>query len=65
LLELTGFSYKLTVQAPSTVLGLRLIFVLIPVVALVIALGLLQLFSLTPQKMAQIRAELEARRGTV
>jgi len=61
----TGFDAKLEVQAPETLLWIRVLFVAIPVVALIAALLLLQLFKLTPQKMAAIRAELEARRGTV
>jgi len=61
----TGFDAKLEVLAPETLLWIRVLFVAIPVVALIAALLLLQLFKLTPQKMAAIRAELEARRGTV
>lgn len=61
----TGFDSKLAVQTPQTLLWIRLLFVLIPVAALVIALFLLQMFPLTPEKMAKIRLDLEAKRGTV
>jgi GPH family glycoside/pentoside/hexuronide:cation symporter len=61
----TGFNSKLEFQSPETLQWIRILFVAIPVGALLGALLLLQLFTLTPQKMAAIRAELEARRGTV
>lgn len=61
----TGFNPKLEAQTPETLIWIRILFVAIPVVALLAALALLQLFALTPQRMAAIRAELEARRGTV
>jgi GPH family glycoside/pentoside/hexuronide:cation symporter len=44
---------------------MRLMFTVIPVVALLIALVLIQMYPLTRERMHQIRAQLEARRGTV
>lgn len=52
-------------QTASTLWWIRVLFAAIPVAALMIAFGIAQFFSLTPDRMAAIRAELEARRGTV
>jgi len=66
LLEATGFDAKLGgAQSADAILGIRLMFVGIPCIALVIALILVQFFTLTPERMADIRKQLEARRGTV
>jgi GPH family glycoside/pentoside/hexuronide:cation symporter len=66
LLEATGFDSALGgAQTPDAILGIRGLFVIIPLTALVIALGLVKLYPLTTNRMHEIRAELEARRGTV
>lgn len=66
MLDLAGFDAGAGgIQRPGVLLGIRILFVGIPVVALVVALALLQKFPLTQEKMRVIRAELEARRGTV
>jgi GPH family glycoside/pentoside/hexuronide:cation symporter len=62
----TGFDAKLAGhQSPETIWWIRVLFAGIPVAALVLALALAQAFPLTEAKMAAIREELEARRGTV
>jgi len=62
----SGFDSKLIGhQAPETIWWIRVLFTGIPVVALIAALILAQSFPLTEAKMAAIREELEARRGTV
>lgn len=62
----TGFNPKLEGhQAADTIWWIRVLFAGIPVTALLIAVVLLQIFPLTAARMAAIRAELEARRGTV
>ena len=61
----TGFDPRLANQSPETIWWIRALFTAIPVVALVAALGLAQLFPLTEAKMATVRLELEARRGVV
>ena len=61
----TGFDPKLANQSPETIWWIRALFAVIPVVALVAALVLAQLFPLTQAKMATVRLELEARRGAV
>jgi glycoside/pentoside/hexuronide:cation symporter, GPH family len=65
LLEATGFDSRLPTQGPDAILGIRVLFVAIPVIALLIALALVKLYPLTTERMHAIRAELEARRGTV
>ena len=65
LLELTGFDAKLPVQSADAILGIRALFVGIPVAALIIALLLVRLYPLGTERMAQIRRDLEMRRGTV
>jgi GPH family glycoside/pentoside/hexuronide:cation symporter len=66
LLELTGFDAKLEgAQSASSILWMRGLFTGIPVLALLIAAVLVHFFPLSQARMVQIRAELEARRGTV
>jgi GPH family glycoside/pentoside/hexuronide:cation symporter len=66
LLELTGFDAALEAAQPEAVLrNMRIGYVAVPVVALVAALILLKNFPITPAKAAEIRAQLEARRGKV
>ena len=65
LLELTGFDAKLPAQSAEAILGIRALFVGIPVVALLIALVLVRLYPLSTQRMLDIRRDLEERRGTV
>jgi len=63
--NVTGFDAKLMVQAPQTIWWIRALFAAIPVAALVVALGLSQLFPLTEAAMSTVRRELENRRGAV
>ena len=66
LLEFTGFDAALEAAQPESVLcNMRIGYVVIPVAALVLALILLKIFPITPQKAAEIRAQLEERRGKV
>jgi GPH family glycoside/pentoside/hexuronide:cation symporter len=66
LLQMTGFDAKLGgAQSAETVLGIRILFAGIPVTALLIALVLIQFYPLSTARMHEIRAQLEARRGTV
>jgi GPH family glycoside/pentoside/hexuronide:cation symporter len=66
LLELTGFNAEAGAeQAASVLINLRIGYIIIPVVALLIALAVLRNFSITRQRAAEIRRELEARRGQV
>jgi GPH family glycoside/pentoside/hexuronide:cation symporter len=66
MLEATGFdAARGGNQTPEALFGIRVMLVSIPVVALLIAIVLMQLYPLTTERMNQIRRELEARRGTV
>ena len=66
LLEATGFDATHGGnQTPDAIVGIRGLFVAIPVIALLIALVLVKLYPLTADRMQEIRRELEKRRGTV
>ena len=65
-LESTGFDAELGAdQLPGALTGIRLWFMIIPIVGLCVATIGLWRYPLTPERMAEIREELEARRGTV
>jgi glycoside/pentoside/hexuronide:cation symporter, GPH family len=62
----SGFDAKLGGdQTPETIFAIRALFTGIPVAALLAALVLVKLYPLSRDRMLQIRAELETRRGTV
>ncbi len=66
ILSFTGFDAALgSAQNPDTLTMIRLLLAAIPIGGLVIAMIALSMFGLTPERMHEIRAELEARRGTV
>jgi len=66
LLGWIGFDSKLgTHQTEHTLFMIRFLFAAIPVVGLTFALIALCRFPLTQERMAEIRAQLEARRGLV
>jgi GPH family glycoside/pentoside/hexuronide:cation symporter len=66
LLELTGFDAALEGAQPESVLrNMRIGYIVIPVVALVMAMLLLKFFPITREKAAEIRMQLEARRGKI
>lgn len=64
-LQFTGFDAKLPVQAEDAVLWIRLFLSGIPIIGLCIALVVVSRYFLTEQRMHEIRADLEARRGAV
>jgi GPH family glycoside/pentoside/hexuronide:cation symporter len=66
LVEWTGFDRDLGgTQLPETLTNLRLLFALLPAVALTAAFLIVWRYPLTQQRMAEIRIELEQRRGQV
>jgi Na+/melibiose symporter-like transporter len=66
LLEAVGYRQSLGgEQTASTIWWIRFLFAAIPVIALLIALGLLAFYPLSEARMRSIRLELEARRGKV
>ena len=65
-LDATGFDASIEgPQSAAALIGIRIFLAAIPVVGLVIALIALSRFGLNPEKMKEIRAQLEARRGKV
>ncbi len=66
ILAATGFDAKLEgAQSEHSLLMIRVFLAVIPIIGLVLAMTALARFPLSPEKMAEIRAELEARRGKV
>lgn len=66
MIELTGFDANLdNNQAEGVYTTMRIGYIVIPVVALIIAMLLLRIFPITATKASEIRAQLEARRGKV
>ncbi|AKC83892.1 sodium:melibiose symporter [Verrucomicrobia bacterium IMCC26134] len=65
-LVLIGFQQSLGGhQPPETISALRLGFILSPVIVYSLALLILRTYPLTPARMGEIRATLEARRGQI
>lgn len=64
-LALAGFDSGHKTQSPSTLHAIRLMFAGLPALACLLALLLISFFPLSRGRMTDIRAELEARRGTV
>ncbi len=66
LLDLIGFDAALGgEQSPQAIWWIRVLFAGIPVLAMTTALLLLCLYPLSQSRMAEIRAQLESRRGAV
>jgi GPH family glycoside/pentoside/hexuronide:cation symporter len=66
IMDWIGFDSKLGGnQSEHAMFMVRFLFSVIPIAGLILAIVALIRFPLTPERMAQIRAELEARRGTV
>ena len=66
LLEFTGFDASLEGAQPESVYqNMRIGYIIIPVVSLLGALALLRLFPINREKAAEIREQLEERRGQV
>ena len=65
ILQSTGFDSELTAQSAETLFNIRFYLALIPIVGLVVALLALYRFPLTSNRMAEIRRDLEARRGSI
>lgn len=60
-----GFDGTIDHQTPHAIFMIRFLFASIPIIGLTFSLFALQRFPLTQQKMAEIRQQLEARRGKV
>jgi len=65
-IEMTGFDANLdNNQAEEVYDIMRIGFLAIPITALIIAILLLKIFPITAKKAAEIRIQLEERRGKV
>jgi len=60
-----GFDSNVDQQTPHTIFMIRFLLAAIPIVGLTFSMFALTYFPLTQEKMAEIRAKLEARRGKV
>ncbi len=60
-----GLDYNVDVQTPHTIFMIRFLFAVIPIIGLAFSMIALTRFPLTQEKMAEIRQQLEARRGKV
>ena len=65
ILDWVGLNRDVAVQTPHTLLMIRLLLAGIPIVGLIIGMIALARFPLTQAGMAEIRTQLEARRGKV
>ena len=65
ILQFTGFDSHLDLQSPDVIFMIRILLSGIPVIGLAIALVAMLRFPLTEERMHEIRAALEARRGQV
>lgn len=67
LLPLVGFDSKLPggVQSLATMNGIKLCLIGIPIIGVAVALSLVLRFPLTAEKVAEVRAELESKRGKI
>ena len=66
ILSMTGFDAALGGdQTPHAIFMIRFLFAAVPIIGLCLAFGIICIFPLTPEKMAVIRTQLEARRGKV
>jgi GPH family glycoside/pentoside/hexuronide:cation symporter len=65
ILSWAGFTWKLKVQTPETILWIRSSLAFLPIVGLVIAMIFVLRMPLTKHKTLEIRRQLEERRGAV
>jgi len=65
ILTWVGFTWKLKVQSPETILGIRASLAFLPIAGMILAIIFVLRMPLTKQKSAEIRKTLEDRRGTV
>jgi GPH family glycoside/pentoside/hexuronide:cation symporter len=65
ILEWVGFDSNVAIQSENTIFTIRVLLAAIPIIGLVIAMIALARFPLSQERMAEIRTQLEARRGKV
>jgi GPH family glycoside/pentoside/hexuronide:cation symporter len=65
ILDWVGLDQNVLVQSEHTIFMIRFLLAAIPIAGLIVGMFALARFPLTQEKMAQIRTQLEARRGKV
>ena len=65
ILTWVGFTWKLKVQTPETIFGIRASLAFLPIAGMILAIIFVLKMPLTKQKSAEIRKQLEERRGEV
>ncbi|MDD4734733.1 MAG: MFS transporter [Kiritimatiellae bacterium] len=63
ILRLVGFDQNIAVQTPGALFGLRLAYVIVPVLGALLAIAAVSTYEITETRAYEIRAELEQRRG--
>ena len=62
MIDISGYDSSLEVQTEQTILTMRLLYMIVPVVFIGIAIILVSFYPLTREKVEQIRLELDARK---
>ncbi len=65
ILEWTGFDAKIGAQPEAVLHRMLVLYVLLPTIFWIVAVGLIGIYPLNRKKMFEVRGELEARRGAV
>jgi GPH family glycoside/pentoside/hexuronide:cation symporter len=65
ILSWVGFTWKLKVQTPETIFGIRASLAFLPIAGMILAIIFVLRMPLTKAKSEEIRRQLEERRGTV
>lgn len=65
IMDWVGFDSNVAIQSPHTIFMIRFLLAAIPIVGLTLSLIALARFPLSQEKMAEIRQQLELRRGQV
>jgi GPH family glycoside/pentoside/hexuronide:cation symporter len=64
IMTVVGFVPDAAVQTPGAVNGIRIAYSVVPIVGTLLAMWVMRNYDITEQRANEIRAELEARRGT-
>jgi GPH family glycoside/pentoside/hexuronide:cation symporter len=64
IMTVVGFVPEAPVQAPGAVTGIRIAYSLVPITGTLLAMWVMRNYDITEERANEIRAELEARRGT-
>ena len=64
ILTLVGFDQSVAVQTPEALAGLKLAYILVPIIGTLIAMAIMLRYDITEEKAHEMREELEKRRGS-